>query len=125
MDEEVSDLYKRLLLTAEEVGLYPINDDFYCKLLATLYVHGSEVMVLDSRISADLLVAQKRLNLFGGELPKAELVPVVRQYIKELEECEHPEWLIALEKHYGVKLMLTINGGKKEKSNPGINEQQL
>lgn len=121
--DEMNDLYKRMVLTAEEIGLAPIQDEFCCQLLATLYVHGSEVMVLDHQISADLLVAQKRLNLYGAELPNADLVPVVRKYIHELEKNEHPDWLTDLEKHYGVKLTLKIGSSKEETIITSNNEQ--
>lgn len=114
MSDELNDLYRRFMLTAEEADLPTLTDDFCCRLLAALYVYGSEVMVFDPRISADILVAQKRLNLYGAELPTAELVPLVRKYIQELEENERPEWLTALEKHYGVKLTLTIGGRNNE-----------
>jgi hypothetical protein len=92
-------------VTAGLAGLKIIPDDKCCRLLAWLYVYGGEnEQILDSRVSNAIFYAQGRLNLRGGEAPDVELVPMLQSYIKSVEDYDNPpEWVIELEKEYGIK----------------------
>ena len=92
-----------MLETASQAGLKIVSDDKCCQVLAWLYVHGGgqEASVLSSKLNADVLEAQKRLNLFGGERCNAELMPRLQDYIKDLE-TSNPEWLRKLCDYYGL-----------------------
>ena len=111
-DEIISctaDLYREFNLAAERIGLYELSDQFCCQILAVLYVEGNETMVVNSRISTDILIAQRRLNLFAAEIPNQKLIPNLKEYIDDLEKNKiPPKWLEDLEKHYGVKLRLSM-----------------
>ena len=52
----------------------------------------------------DINTAQKRLNAFGGEIPNVELLPVLKQKVKECEETiqgkQAPDWLGSLCRQY-------------------------
>jgi hypothetical protein len=99
-------LRARLYATAESAGLKILSDDKCCRLLAWLHVCGgtNEQTVLDSRLSNALLYAQNRLNLLGGEIPDAELLPVLMGYIRSIIDYKNPpEWVLELEKEYGIK----------------------
>jgi hypothetical protein len=53
-----------------------------------------------------IFYAQGRLNLLGGKTPNAGLLPVLQGYVKRLTDGNYndpPEWVIALEKEYGIK----------------------
>lgn len=62
----------------------------------------------NQKLREDIFTAQKRLNLFGGEIPNAELLPIFKEFHKELinfikGKTEKPEWLINLEKYYKIR----------------------
>ena len=95
--------------TAFEAGIPIISDDKCCRLLAWLYVYGGgcEAVVLDEKLNAAIIYAQKRLNIFDCERPDAELLPVYRDYVKSTGSFDKPnepppEWVPALEKEYGI-----------------------
>ena len=77
--------YEKLVATAEQCGLKLISDDFCCKLLAWVYAFGAETEMItyNVKLRTDISSAQKRLNIFGGEIPDKELSEKLRGYIKE------------------------------------------
>jgi len=89
------------------VSIYPhMTDSYCCQLLAFLLVYGgeNEKVVKDVALNVDMLIAQQRLNIYGGEIPNAELVGLMRRYIKELREGgEQIEWLQEIYKRYNLK----------------------
>lgn len=66
---EIKAFYKALLETAGNTGVNIISDDFCCQLLAWVYVFGGgvEATVLDFKMNSDILFAQNKLNIHGGE----------------------------------------------------------
>jgi hypothetical protein len=104
--EEVIAIREQLYATAEYAGLKIISNDNCCRLLAWLYLYGgeNEAVVVNDRQRNLFTQAQRRLNLFGGEIPNMELVPVLQGYIKSVEDYSNlPEWVIDLEKEFGLK----------------------
>ena len=105
------ELKEQLYDTALSAGIPIISSDKCCRLLAYLYVYGgeNEQMTTDSRISSAMFYAQKRLNIFSGEVMDLELMPVLQDYIKSAANKhgvpydEPPEWVIELEKEFGIK----------------------
>jgi hypothetical protein len=93
--------------TAGLAALKIIPDDKCCQLLAWLYVYGGgNEQVLNHHISDMIFYAQGRLNLLGGETPDVGLLPVLQGYVKSLTDGNYnnpPEWVIELEKEYGIK----------------------
>jgi hypothetical protein len=105
-EHNVNDDRKALYRTALAANMPLIPDDKCCRLLAWLYVYGgnNEQVVFDGRLNNAIFYAQHRLNLFGGELPDAELVSVLQEYIKSVEDYSNPpEWVADLEKEFGIK----------------------
>ena len=114
-------IYKEMLDTALNVGLPVISSDKCCRLLAYVYVYGggNEAVVFNEKMNADIVYAQKRLNIVGGEIVNRELLPALQKYIKSLsnmfplskEQADKaredfynpPQWVIDLEKEYGIK----------------------
>lgn len=80
-------LYSQWIEALETVGLKPISDDTCCKLLAVVYVFGgnSESFTSHLKLVADIQYSQKRMNINGGLIPNADLLPILQTYIKELE----------------------------------------
>lgn len=104
----IADDYQKMLDTCESAGIKIISDDKCCRLLAWLLVHGggNESTTINLKLNADILQAQKRLNLFGGERPNKDLVPKLQEYIKQAETC-NPWWISDLCKYYGLNLNMS------------------
>jgi tRNA(Ile2) C34 agmatinyltransferase TiaS len=100
--------YKKMLLTAESAGIKIVSDDKCCRLLAWLYVHGggNEAVTVNLKLNADILEAQKRLNLYGGERVNVELLPTLQEYIRQAESS-NPDWIAELCKYYGLNLNMS------------------
>jgi len=100
--------YEKLVETAGQCGLKVITDDFCCKLLAWVYMFGAETEMItyNVRLRADISSAQKRLNIFGGEIPDKELSEKLRGYIKECGEYfnpNRPQWVDEIDSRYNLK----------------------
>lgn len=106
-EKQIAD-YKAMLATAEQAYLKIISDDRCCRILAWLYVHGggNEDTTVNLKLNADILEAQKRLNLFGGERVNSELLPLLQTYIKE-SETNNPKWIADLCDYYGLILNMS------------------
>ena len=61
--------YKSLLSTAEEAGIKMLSDERCCQLLAWVLELGgyTEESTHNFKLNQDILIAQKRLNILGGE----------------------------------------------------------
>lgn len=112
----LDDVYSDMLETAYNSGLKVLSDEYCCELLAVCYFVAPEEMVFDPKVRVELEYAQKKLNLFGGEKPNAELVPLLQKKIKELsknhdiavrfldrESEELPSWAAEVAKRIGFK----------------------
>lgn len=107
-------LYEQLLATAEQADLKIVSDDKCCRLLAWLYAYGggNEAVTMNMKLNRDILTAQKRLNLFGGEKVNKELLPKLQEYIKQVEPIvqlkskEHPQWVYDICDYYGLSKTL-------------------
>jgi hypothetical protein len=104
---EIAD-YKAMLDTASQCGIKIVSDDKCCRLLAWLYVHGggNEAATVNLKLNADILEAQKRLNLYGGERANIELLPKLQEYIKEAQ-TSNPKWIAELCQYYGLNLNMS------------------
>jgi hypothetical protein len=72
--------------TAAMAGLKvsALSDDKCCRLLAWLYVYGgAHEDVIYGRLSGAIFYAQGRLNLRTGEVPSAELLPILQGYLQD------------------------------------------
>jgi len=105
----VSDLREKVYDTAFAAGIHIITDEECCQLLAYMHLEGggNEQLVVDERIRNALFYAQKRMNLFGGERPNIELLPIFQKYVHSVSRKEFdnnpPEWVLSLEKKWGIK----------------------
>jgi hypothetical protein len=75
------------------IGTTMFSDDFCCKLLAWVYIFGggNEAVTLNKTMHDTIKVAQDRLNLHGGEVPNAKLLPLLQRYMKEADAHERGE----------------------------------
>lgn len=76
----------------EQIGMSMMSDDFAAKVLAFVYIFGSELCVLHEGLNAGIMIAQQKANLYGGNIPNATMLPLIQQRIKELE------WAFKIEK---------------------------
>jgi hypothetical protein len=107
--------YKKLLATAESAGLKILSDEHCCKLLAwTLaYGGGNEAVVNNLILLENIRYAQRRCNVFGGEIVNPELIVILKQYLREAESIvkgdadKVPKWANEICDYYGLKRMET------------------
>ena len=92
----------------EQVGtaMYPMSDEDCCKLLAWLLKFGgsNEQVVSDQVLNCRIRKAQKRMNVFGGEVPNAELTMTFQKFCRELRvDGLKTVWLKELYRNYKIK----------------------
>jgi hypothetical protein len=110
--EFAKNLYNDLNETCESAGMKMLSDDWCCKLMAWLlaYGGGNEAVIFNVKLNADIKIAQKRLNLLGGEIPNIQLLGTLQTYSKELEgylgmdkSYKEPEWIEEINTRYNLK----------------------
>ena len=96
---------KDVFLTYEIAGLKIITDDECCQLLAWLSLYNNnEEFVLNTRLNACIMLAQRRLGIKAGEVPNLELTAVLQNYVMSVKDRENPpKWIKDLEKKYSRK----------------------
>lgn len=67
------------------VGETMIKPDFAAKLMAFVYVFGSELTVLHQGMVAGIGMAQELCNLDGGRIPNPEMFLLIKARIEELK----------------------------------------
>ena len=107
---ETNNLYQSILEAALNADLQVLSDEKCCQLMAWVLDIGgyTEESTHNIKLKTDILYAQKRLNILGGEIPTPENIPMIKKYHKELiaylnEEIEKPQWLIDLEGYYKLR----------------------
>lgn len=101
------DDYKRWLESFRQLGLPAIGTDTSARILAVVHSLGNnEQMALCPKLRADLRYIQDVFGIDGGEIPKAEIVGPLREYINEIENSDTvPEWAEKLFKErYGIEI---------------------
>ena len=103
MNQGINSDYGKLIATSELAGLKIISDDWCCKLLAWLLVYGrgNESVVQNNKLFVDIITAQTRLKIKGGEMPDAELAVVMRKYVDEIN-LKVAKWIEEIEEKYNV-----------------------
>jgi hypothetical protein len=89
------------------IGTSMIKPDFACKLLAYVLVMGggNEAAVMNPLMNAGIGMAAQLLNIKGGCVPNAELLPELQKRIRELEDnMENTEWLPEIGDRYNLKI---------------------
>lgn len=108
------DIYAATLESASRMGLWVIPRDECIGLLALAYVFGgaNEQWVMDGRLRAATLYAQRMLRVEGGEMPEADDIRILK---RRVSECAPngilrppanplPAWAIEMAAKYGVAL---------------------
>jgi len=105
MNDFEYNLTRQLHDTCIEVGIKPFSDDECCRCLAWLYVYGgANEQVLNGSIYQAISYSQRRLNLLGGEIPNAELLPILQDYMKSITDYKNPpEWVLEFEKKHNLR----------------------
>jgi hypothetical protein len=108
----LKEFHKSLLLASEDLGLKVLSDDYCCQLLAWTYAYGGglESVTLHEVLNPHIILAQKRLNLYGSEKPNPNLLNKFLEYKKEVapyiegysREYKHPEWALKIFKRYSI-----------------------
>ncbi len=88
-------------------GLSMYSDDFACKLLAFCYTFGGlmEAVVVHPGLNFAIRCSQEKLNIKGGEIPNAELMPLLHQYINEIcDNGSKTPWLKEIADRYKLTI---------------------
>ena len=103
MNQGMNSDYGKLMATSELAGLKIISDDWCCKLLAWLLVYGggNESVVQSNMLFVDIITAQTRLNIKGGEMPDSELFLVMKKYVDEIK-LKEVMWIEEIESKYNI-----------------------
>lgn len=104
----MQNLYKHMSEAFQKADIKPISDDTCCRLMAWLYKYGggNEAVVYNVMLRTDILYAQKRLRLEGGETPDTELFPLLQSYLSQVKDIfsnDRPEWVDFIDNRYGLK----------------------
>ena len=117
------DIRQKMINTCLSAGIPWMNADTCARVFAVLYVHGNnEYMTHCVPFLQDCEYIQRRFNIMGAEIPDADFVCSVKEYVKELEDYEKshkdeksmsalyerhiPEWAITLFRgRYGIELI--------------------
>lgn len=87
------------------VGSSMMSDEFACKLLAFTGVLGGEITVLHTGLNAGIAIAAQKLRIKGGETPRADLLPMLQQYIKEMNSTyDQTPWIIEIYQRYEIEI---------------------
>jgi len=99
-NESATELFKAL----DKIGASSLTDEDCCQLLACLYYdHGSnEEFVFNWKLNTDVRIAQQRLNICSGGEPNTALFVKFKQFCKELEQSDKPEWYKLLLAKYNL-----------------------
>ena len=98
---------RKLYDTAISAGIQMISTDKCCRLLAWLLIYGGGCAQVTTnwKLHNDIMYAQKRFNIYGGEIPGSEFIPIFQDYVNLVTNRENPpEWVILLEKEYKFKI---------------------
>ena len=90
-----------------QLGMSMYTPDFACKLLAYTLCFGgaNEAVVQNAKLHFAIRACAELLNIKGGAIPDAELMPVLQQRINELGHGgSKVEWLKEITDRYGVKI---------------------
>ena len=89
------------------IGHSIMKDDDACKILVWLLYYGGqyEAVVHNPNLNADIRIAQKKLNIYGGEVPNPKLFLKFQQYAKEIKQNElNTEWAKDIFKKYNLTI---------------------
>src|SRR5574344_1182525 len=96
--------YDKLLKTAETAGINILSNEKCCKLLAFLYCCGSDNqdVLYNTRLRKNIYYTQRKINVFGGENPKKDLMFKFNEYVKDELKCQlegnHSSWIKSIAK---------------------------
>ncbi len=104
------ELIHQVFTTAENAGIKVISDDHCCRLMAWLYAYGGgvEAVLFNVKMNEHIMLAQKRLNINGGEIPNLATFGLLKSYLNDVEQVlrkkttEHPAWAYELCDYYNI-----------------------
>lgn len=114
-DERARQTYHDMIHTCENAGIKIISDIHACQLLAWVYAYGgaNEAVIFNVKLNENILLAQRRLNVYGGEIVNPKLFEMLQGFLKEVEpsmkpeklrpaDYKHPEWAYELCEFYNL-----------------------
>lgn len=97
MSKETFDLASNLEQAFNSIGTSMMSLNFASKLLAY-------VAVMHEGLNAGIAIAQRKFNIFGGEVPDYKGIICIRAFINELErKGDKTPWLKEIYDRYNLK----------------------
>lgn len=115
MSIQTFQLAQQLEEAFNQVGASMMSLNFAAKLLAYVYVMGggNEAVCYNESLNAGIAIAQQKFNIKGGEIPMAKSIPVIKAFIKELEQLgDDCPWLQQIYYRYNIKNKIVKSNGK-------------
>ena len=82
-----SDLYRDLLDAFDKIDVNAISTDTSARILAVTYVHGNnEALVHNKKYVLEINHIKKRFGIEGCGTPSPEIVDLIKEYVRELEQ---------------------------------------
>jgi hypothetical protein len=82
--EEAFNMKRQFELALNSIGYSLVTEEFAYKLLAWLHHYGNhESAVINPSLVSDILIAQKKLGLQGGERVRPEVLVRLRSHIAQ------------------------------------------
>jgi hypothetical protein len=105
-------LYSDFTEGLEKLGVWsPMDDEAACRLMAWLLVFGGgcEAVTQNPVMLAHIHSAQRKLNIFGGNVPDARLSAIMREYYLQIKDFQYPnpqiampQWALDIFKRYRI-----------------------
>lgn len=106
MSKETYNLASDLEQAFNSIGTSMMSMNFASKLLAYVYVRGggNEAVVTHEGLNAGIAIAQRKFNIFGGNVPDYRGVACIRAFVNELErKGDKTPWLKEIYDRYNLK----------------------
>lgn len=90
-----------------EIGCSMMSDDFAAKLLAFVLVMGGEYEEVTHHkgLNAGIQIAQRKFNIYGGEIPYNTGCHLIGKYSVELaDKWTQTEWLNEIARKYDLRI---------------------
>lgn len=107
---DITQSYLDLESAFNSIGCSMMGISLAIKLLAWVSVYGgnNSAVVLNGGLNAGIRLAQKKFNLYGGCVPKLDLIEFNSRVIELREQGSKTPWLVELTKRYGDDILLGV-----------------
>lgn len=87
------------------MGASMYSNDFSAQILSYTFVFGgsNEAVTQNKKLSFAISIAQKKANLYGGEIANNEMMQLIQKYIDECRQGKAGGWIKKICERYDLK----------------------